>query len=419
MLSRRGVTLMEVLVAIFIMGIGMLAMLVLFPLGVLTMAQAIQNDRTAQACRMATALANIQGVRNDPSMMCEVTIPQATAGVGFAQPPLITFTGGGGTGAAGVATISNYGSITGVTITNPGFGYTSVATLNFAAIGGGAGGGAAATVNLDILSNPWDEATWPAGIPMLSADPYGPSFPVFVDPMGFVATAGLSNQRWLSGLGNTIRRRTTSYCLSGGVPTNGLTLRWSCLLDELPFSGDSTPQYDNPPNLTLTPPYPGSFTRNTKYSWAYMLKRPRSSDHGVVEMSVIVYNSRPILSSVFNENLYSNLTMNQGGVQEVTFDPVGNTITIEASDNVVPACRPGDWLLDASYVPHQNGKYATVNGHFYRVVGVTQNTETNYTFEVQQPLRNMAATMANPQTQKVLFLEGVAEVFEKGPGRLP
>src|ERR1700677_250755 len=102
MSSRRGVTLMEVLVAIFIMGIGMLAMLVLFPLGVLRMGLAIQNDRCAQACRMATAIANTQQVRNDPVVVCDTPIiPPGQGGFGYAVPPLVTFVGGGGTGATG------------------------------------------------------------------------------------------------------------------------------------------------------------------------------------------------------------------------------------------------------------------------------------------------------------------------------
>ena len=53
-MSRRpGITLLEVLIAIFVMGIGLLALLVLFPLGALTMAQAIRDDRCAQAAQQA------------------------------------------------------------------------------------------------------------------------------------------------------------------------------------------------------------------------------------------------------------------------------------------------------------------------------------------------------------------------------
>jgi prepilin-type N-terminal cleavage/methylation domain-containing protein len=44
---RPGVTLIEVLVAIFVMALGLMALLTLFPLGALSMAQAIKDERTA------------------------------------------------------------------------------------------------------------------------------------------------------------------------------------------------------------------------------------------------------------------------------------------------------------------------------------------------------------------------------------
>jgi prepilin-type N-terminal cleavage/methylation domain-containing protein len=50
---RKGITLIEVLMAIFVMGIGMMALLSLFPLGALTMAQAIKDDRTTAAVAQA------------------------------------------------------------------------------------------------------------------------------------------------------------------------------------------------------------------------------------------------------------------------------------------------------------------------------------------------------------------------------
>src|SRR5262245_8538599 len=45
---ESGITLIEVLTAIFIMGVGLLAVLTLFPLGALDMAQAIKDDRAQQ-----------------------------------------------------------------------------------------------------------------------------------------------------------------------------------------------------------------------------------------------------------------------------------------------------------------------------------------------------------------------------------
>ena len=43
--SRPGTTLVEVLVAIFVMGIGCLAILAMFPLGAMNMARSIKDDR--------------------------------------------------------------------------------------------------------------------------------------------------------------------------------------------------------------------------------------------------------------------------------------------------------------------------------------------------------------------------------------
>jgi hypothetical protein len=65
---RPAATLMEVLVAIFIMGIGLLAILALFPLGALRMAQAIQDDRAGHLAYNGHALAQTFDLRNDASV---------------------------------------------------------------------------------------------------------------------------------------------------------------------------------------------------------------------------------------------------------------------------------------------------------------------------------------------------------------
>jgi len=53
---QTGITLLEILVAIFIVGVGLLALLTLFPVGALEMAQAIKDDRTAAVAEKAAAL---------------------------------------------------------------------------------------------------------------------------------------------------------------------------------------------------------------------------------------------------------------------------------------------------------------------------------------------------------------------------
>jgi hypothetical protein len=66
-------------------------------------------------------------------------------GSGYTSAPKVTFTGGGGSGAAATATVSG-GKVTGLTVTSHGTGYTSAPAVSFT---GGDGSGAAATAVLD------------------------------------------------------------------------------------------------------------------------------------------------------------------------------------------------------------------------------------------------------------------------------
>jgi hypothetical protein len=51
-----GIALLEVLIAIFMMGVGLLTVLTLFPLGALELAQAVEDNRTAAIAANADAL---------------------------------------------------------------------------------------------------------------------------------------------------------------------------------------------------------------------------------------------------------------------------------------------------------------------------------------------------------------------------
>lgn len=68
---RSGVTLIEVLVAIFVMAIGLLCVLTLFVLGAQRMATAFKDSNAAQAAINAGALANIKNVRNDAAVIAK------------------------------------------------------------------------------------------------------------------------------------------------------------------------------------------------------------------------------------------------------------------------------------------------------------------------------------------------------------
>lgn len=70
----------------------------------------------------------------------------SAGGTGFTGVPAVAITGGGGTGASAVATVSG-GVVNSVTVTNPGTGFTGVPTVAFT---GGAGTGAAATAAIGV-----------------------------------------------------------------------------------------------------------------------------------------------------------------------------------------------------------------------------------------------------------------------------
>jgi parallel beta-helix repeat protein len=68
----------------------------------------------------------------------------SNGGTGYSptSPPTVSFTGGGGSGAAGTALVSNSGAVIGVQMTTFGSGYTSAPSVSFS---GGGGSGAAGT----------------------------------------------------------------------------------------------------------------------------------------------------------------------------------------------------------------------------------------------------------------------------------
>ena len=68
-----------------------------------------------------------------------------TNGTGYTSAPSVVITGGGGSGATGIANLNN-GGVTSVDVTNAGVNYTSAPTITFAG-GGGNGTGASSTID--------------------------------------------------------------------------------------------------------------------------------------------------------------------------------------------------------------------------------------------------------------------------------
>ncbi|HYK00888.1 MAG TPA: C25 family cysteine peptidase [Thermoanaerobaculia bacterium] len=94
----------------------------------------------------------------DPAGLYVAGISLTNGGSGYTTAPTISFSGGGGSGAAAKAVLTA-GVVTNIVITNPGFGYTSAPTVIFSS------GAAAATASVsDPVSSPqWSGLTIPAG----------------------------------------------------------------------------------------------------------------------------------------------------------------------------------------------------------------------------------------------------------------
>ena len=76
MVRRAGITLIEVLVTIFVMGIGLMGLLTLFPVGAISMAQAILDDQAANAAFNAASIAESQSLRSSLSIQFAGPLPR-------------------------------------------------------------------------------------------------------------------------------------------------------------------------------------------------------------------------------------------------------------------------------------------------------------------------------------------------------
>jgi hypothetical protein len=314
MRARSAATLVEVLVAIFVMGIGLLAILALFPIGAYRMAQAIQDDR----------MANI-GLTSD-----------------------------------------------------------AVATMWWP------------TTNQDVRHDSTVQAA------LATTNPGGPSWPVLVDPIGWRSFGGAAS----SPLASTSVVRCSVSFISSAPASNqdALCLRWFSILDDINFSNLGS-AINN-----------GLIERDIRYSWAYLCQAPNSSDLSVVNLTTIAFNRRPL--SLSNATLSPPETS-----YSATFDMTRNVVTVNyGASGTLPNLRVGEWIMDAT----QAGNSA--HAYFYRVVSIDdQGSSLGVEYEVQQPLRMfpgggeaVAWTSTNTSNAgTVIVLEGVAEVFERGTGRLP
>jgi hypothetical protein len=323
--QRLAATLIEVLVAILVMALGMIALLTLFPIGALSMAEALKNDRCAVCGAMASGMANAKEVRTD------VTVRQAMWGIS----------------------------------------------------------------DSDIIPTPVPD---PVHFQNPASD--GPGYPILVDPLGILgdplATAPLGAAGGATPTPG-IPRSSASYVDSPISPPStwiqppAAAARWFSLPDDMHFSTSGKA-------INAAGAETGSgntFNRLGRYTWSYLLRRPRNGNQSLVDLWVIVYYGRPIVP---------------GGTGETPFAAAGtqgdSSLTLTWASGTKPAVRRNTWLLDVSYDATN-----LVHGDFYRAVNASESGATTVV-ELEVPLKKSNITW-------FVVMEAVAEVFYRGSGVQP
>lgn len=399
--QRPGVTLTEVLVALFVMAIGMIALLTLFPLGMMQINQAIKDERTTQAANNADYLMRtywrqyvIEATKNgvtETNLVDPLHPNHLDFMIAMENPNVVTNT-------------------------------TPPAVPPYPKLLTGAD-----NPRDDLLMPPLIHITPPVApalystITTRSDEISRPSYPVFVDPYGDVArqTGALAfSRRWVAGIHpnaaglaaiipNTfsrIPRRNFNFPGNDAMYVNAQTMsyRYATLTDDMEFGQDGAANSDG-----------NGVSRTGRFNWSYVLQRPIQGNRLNMNMTVVVYDKRAYNFARFDEEI----AYGDNAAQRVTFIPGTTSVTIiynpaATPPTLAPAIRSGMWIMDGTIdntVPMRN-----VN--FYRVTAVTDDPATGtMVLDLQTPIKAPSGFTGASYIGQLYILNGVAEVFERRP----
>lgn len=319
---RSGLSLTEVLIAIFLMAIGMLSLLALFPLGLSNMRWAMQDSRLALASANAISMAEMSRVdpvtgrpfnmRSDPLYYEAIKLMTDQSGTS----PLYDI------------------------------------------------------VTMPSRPNPW-------------FDPYNGAWPsVFVDPIGVFSAFPADGVNFRIGFNvgtdNASVTPSNKYLpFSPPLPagSNGLqrvrpsfissrdqALRTFAQEDEITFDPNGQPTNNT-----------GTIERETRYSWAYMCRWPRGADTSICDLSIVLFNGRQLRATgterTFGEKRYfghpiAGYQVFSAGSPEVIID----VMEYKGGGSMPPTTaapssfKRGDWILDNTMIRPTVSTVTDING---------------------------------------------------------
>lgn len=252
--ERKAVTLIEVLIAIFVMALGILCLMAMFPLGAVWMAQAVKDDRTSTLAMNSETMARI-----------------------FWRDAFR------GPGTGGIETNEN-------TIFNR-------------------------EPSLMAMDNPAAPTTTGAGVTThITTAPYttnrylsGPGYPVFIDPIGENTWTTVGDKTYIANptLGTRIPRRTLLTLASAGGLKTAACIRYCSLLDDMTFNTQGLPDTSS-----------GVIDRGGRFSVAWVLQRKQNNIRSEANLKVVVYQNRPPATTPTAETAYNAIVRN--GANSIT-----------------------------------------------------------------------------------------------------
>ena len=422
---RPGLTLTEVLVAMFVMALGLISLLTLFPLGAIQIGYALRDDRCAQTAaeadtymrswwqaRVVEQIAKLPASAadlpddaiwafDDPNQ--EKHTPARVAGV--ANHPELSVNSYLASGRFIIPT----GSATPNDAIPPSGGATSTATTKVVPTATTLTGEAYFKGSDSTQNIPANPGTPPNSYYVdvgRGQRVSTPSYPVFIDPLNVQTNTGTGDASWVGYKSATTSSGWASnkYLL---MPRRGLStatttqqvLQTCCLLDDITFDTNGTP-------------FGSPFTRDGRYNWSAVIHRTANDRMLVANLTILVFDGRPpllkvpdaeVVVSLANSNARTSASWANGSTS------VKLTVPAPSDPDAPSVVRRGGWLMDGSV-----SATGFRNAQFYRIVGLTETGNANeYQLDLEPPVRN--ATSANTEPTTLYFFAGLAEVFVRPP----
>ena len=331
---RPGLTLTEVLVSMFVMALGLMALLTLFPLGAQQVGQALKDDRTAQTALQADAWLRVYWRDAVAPYDASRDAQPAENALAALDDLNVTLVGAAGTPGQFIFSGPPVGGVLPGGTSLSGMGGTSFVSTDTSLVG----------VSTVVSTSPPTSTVVPKSRPLAGA---GPSYPVLLDPIGFVARGASAEQSWggrnAAGTGPTagvyglaplatpllLPRRNVLPVASAVPPLTPAAAAYTAcaLTDDLTYqpNGGSGQSVTDPASSVATAQPLG---RQGRYTWSAVVQRPDNSRPQRAKLTVLVFDGRPTnLAAAGDEAVLAN-------------DPANNVLFVTDPDPAKVATGP-------------------------------------------------------------------------------